>query len=189
MKSISSILVSFTGLFFIPVCILSGCKKNNDGVSYETSIRFTYNGKQYEGGSGSKINSSFYLPQFIFANFAGLQISRPDLFGGEIEILDQNQGNIDCAYLSPSGAPVAAVGLSCNNLQQNNGPIDSVQVYWIESGTIGFGYSDCRARTGTVTPNQYDCAVHGNFELILTNKNGQKIVLSNGSFTGRINKW
>jgi hypothetical protein len=180
MKKIIIILSAFFSLF-------TGCKKSSDSISYETKISFTYNGQQYNHNSSSNIMTDVILVQGIplFVNFTGIEIGDPGLLGGTIIILSRSSGNIQCSYLRPTGMLVSSSAGNCN-LTNGGNPIDSVQVYWYESGSINFSYSDCRNLTGATIPGQKDCKTTGSFDLILTNKNNQKIKLTNGSFTGRI---
>jgi len=183
------IKISFNWLLIIAVFVLaSGCKKNSDSVSYETKINFTYNGQQYSRTSPSSISSNVIVVQTwpLFVNFAGLIIDDPALFQGKLILLATSPGPFQCAYLQPTGSSVFATGGNCNMLNNGSNPIDSVQVYWYESGSVNYTYSDCKAISGTTIPGQKDCAITGGFDLTLTNKNGQKIRLTNGSFTGRL---
>jgi hypothetical protein len=167
------------------IVVLVACKKDKN-ESVKDTIRFTYNGQQYDGGSSSLISSRLIFPEFIFANFAGLVIKRPDIFGGEIRIYEDAPGSIECAYLEPIGSTITGF---CNSLLMNNGVIDSVRVYWIESGSVSFGYSDCKALTNVTVQGQKDCAINGTFNVTLTNKNNDKIILSNGTLSGRIKRY
>ena len=159
-------------------------KKGNTDNPVIDKINFTYNGNQYNlSSSGSYIKQHFLI--LLSANFAGLYINRPDLFGGTIDMACNTQGNIICVYHNPAGMNVTG---ACNSLTNNGAAIDSVKVYWYESGAVNFSYSDCKN-----TPNGYtgeqDCIITGSFNFTLTNKNNQKIILSNGSFFGRIKKY
>ena len=167
--------------------VLAGCIKNSDSISYETKISFTYNGQQYNQSSPSNILTDAILVQGIplFVNFTGIAIEDPGVLGGTILILSRNSGNIQCSYLRPTGMLVSSSSGNCN-LTNGGNPIDSVQVYWYESGSINFSYFDCRNLTEATIPGQKDCKITGSFDLTLTNKNNQKIKLTNGSFTGRI---
>ncbi|MBC7875011.1 MAG: hypothetical protein H7Y01_13495 [Ferruginibacter sp.] len=175
-------------LIFFICLFLAGCKKLFDTTSYETKINFTYNGQQYTRTSPSRILTDllFVQNEFLVVNFTGLRIEDPSLLGGNIYIDARTQGPVRCAFLSPPGTSVFAAGGNCNNLQSGNGPIDSVSVYWYESGSLNFSYSDCKAVTVAIVQGQKDCAISGTFDLSLTNKNNQKIRLTNGSFSGRI---
>lgn len=162
-----------------------GCKKTNPG--FETMVSFTYNGQQHSIASSGVIQTQLILPELIFANFEGLQIDRPDLFGGTIKIHSSNTGGINCAFLNPTGMNV--LGLACNALSNNGGVIDSVAVYWLESGNLTVSYSQCKDAEGTSVPGQKDCLVSGNFSLTLVNKNNQRIILTDGSFYGPMRKY
>ncbi len=177
---------------FLYCCLASlffsgtGCKKPGDGTSYETKISFTYNGQQYHRSNTIFSNLMIVQNEILFVNFSGLGIKdENNLFGGDIYITAHNPGTIDCAFLQPTGSSVSTTG---NNCQLHNGgnPIDSVAVYWYESGSLNFTYTDCKALTGTIVPGQKDCAISGTFDIVLTNKNNQKMRLSNGSFSGRL---
>jgi hypothetical protein len=175
--------------FFIPAFLLlfslASCKKDpNSPLSGK--LQFTYNGTQYEQNDNLFITTNFILPEFIFANFIGIHIDRPDLFGGKIIISGVPPGGISCAWLNPTGMNV---GGTCNNLQNNGAPIDSVAVFWYESGTMTANYSNCSPATEASVPGQENCTVSGVFTLTLVNKNGQRINLTNGSFSGRIRKY
>ncbi|MEO6613595.1 MAG: hypothetical protein ABIT05_12460 [Chitinophagaceae bacterium] len=173
-------LVFFTG---------PGCKKFIDNTSYETKINFTYNGQQQSRGSTIFSNIIIVQNEFLFVNFAGLGIKdQNNLFGGDIYITATNPGTIICAYLQPTGSSVSTTGANCQ-LQSGGNPIDSVAVYWYESGSLNFSYSDCKDLTGAIVPGQKDCAINGTFDLVLTNKNNQKMRLTNGSFSGRLRKY
>lgn len=166
-----------------------GCKKNSDSVSYETKINFTYNGQQYSHTAPSDISSNLIIVQseILLVNFIGLVIEdQHNIFQGKIIISAQTPGPIPCAYFRPNGTSVSATGGNCSMLNNGGNPIDSVQAYWYESGSVNYTYSDCKAITTTRIPGQKDCAIAGSFDLTLTNKNGQKMRLTNGSFTGRI---
>jgi hypothetical protein len=190
MKSI----FKFIGAAIYCCCCLcfAGCKKNNDSPSYETKISFNYNGQQYNRTHPSSIFSDFILVQgqILLVNFTGLGIEdENNLLQGKIVLLARNPGTIPCAYLQPTGSSVSALGGDCNRLQAGGNPIDSVRVYWYESGSVNFSYSDCKAITSATVPGQNDCAISGTFNITLTNKNNQKIILTNGTFSGRIRRY
>ncbi|MEO7923238.1 MAG: hypothetical protein ABIR30_06125 [Chitinophagaceae bacterium] len=181
MKQISFYFITATLLIFC----CGSCKKDpNSPLSGK--LQFTYNGQQYEQNDNQFISTNFILPEFIFANFTGMHIDRPDLFGGKILIMGQPPGGITCAWLNPTGMNV---GGACNNLQNNGAPIDSVAVYWYESGSLTVGYSNCSPATEASVPGQENCTVSGVFSVTLVNKNGQRISLTNGSYSGRIRKY
>jgi hypothetical protein len=177
-------------LLIIAMALLAGgCKKNSDFVSYETKINYTYNGQQYTNTSPSSISSDFIIVQgqILIVNFTGLLIEdQHNLFQGKLILLARNPGPFQCAYLQPTGSSVFATAGNCSMLNNGGNPIDSVQVYWYESGSVNYTYSDCKAITTATVPGQKDCAISGSFDLTLTNKNGQKMRLTNGSFTGRL---
>lgn len=179
---------SFTTIFII--IVLTSCTKNSFSVSSKTKIGFTYNGQQYERTSPSNILTDIIVVQRtpLFVNFTGISIEDQNLFGGTILILSRNPGSIQCAYFRPAGMSVSSSGGNCI-LTNGGNPIDSVQVYWYESGSLNYSYSDCRDLTGTTVAGQKDCGITGNFDLTLTNKNNQKIKLTNGYFSGRITKY
>ena len=157
--------------------IISGCSKSKDDNKIERYIRFTYNGQQYEANwPASGVTSNFILPEFIFANFNGLHISRPDIFNGDIIVMASQANGLECAYLRATGTNVSGM---CNSLNDNGNPIDSVRTYWLESGTIGVNYSQCENLTNVTVPNQQLCTVTGSFSFTLTNKNNQKIIITN----------
>ena len=168
--------------------IMPGCKKIKDFATYEAKISFTYNGQQHNLTSPSRIQTDLIIVQnqLLFVNFAGLVIDNQNLFGGTVYINTKTPGPIRCAFLLPPGKNVNDVLGDCRNLQSNGGPIDSVNVYYYESGSVNFIYTDCRPVSGAIVPGQKDCSVSGNFDLTLTNKNNLKIKLINGSFSGRI---
>lgn len=174
----------FIALSILAISCFSCLKTKNSDDPYIAKINFTCNSQPYQTSSvSSYLKTQFYI--LLSANFAGLKINRPDIFGGVIEIDCDIQGNILCAYLNPTGMNVSG---ACNNLLNNGAPIDSVKVFWYESGSVNFGWSDCKN-----IPNGYqgeqDCAINGSFNITLTNKNNQKIILSNGSFSGRIKRY
>lgn len=178
-------------LYLLGLCLLllAGCKKNIDSPSYETQINFTYNGQQYSRTAPSTILKDYIIVQsfYLSVNFAGLNIiDQNNLLGGDITISSLNPGPIQCAYMKPRGSYVAATGGNCSQLHSGGNPIDSVAVYWYESGSLSYSYSDCQVLTGTIVPGQKDCAISGTFDLVLTNKNNQKMRLTNGSFSGRL---
>ena len=181
MKKTFSFFLVATGT----ACFFTGCKKT-DFPSYETNIQFTYNGQAYSRTSPSRILNDVIIVQneFLLVNFTGLIIEDPALFGGRIPILTRNPGPIQCAFLQPTGGDVSP-GTNCQ-LNSGGNPIDSVAVYWYESGSLSFTYTDCKQVTAAIVPGQKDCAISGQFDLTLTNKNNQKIRLTNGSFSGRI---
>jgi hypothetical protein len=168
--------------------LLAGCKKSIDYTSYETKISFNYNGQQYNRTSPSSISTNVIVVQTwpLFVNFAGLVIDDPALFQGKLILLASSPGQFQCAYLQPTSSSVYATSGNCSMLNNGGNPIDSVQVYWYESGSVNYSYSDCKAISGTTIPGQKDCAITGTFDVTLTNKNHQKIMLTNGTFSGRI---
>jgi len=184
---------------FISTCLVIliapgfiACKKSTDSPSYATTIKFTYNGQSYTRIAPSALYTNIILVQGVplFVNFYGLGIEDDgNLLGGRVIITSPNIGPIQCAFLQPPGSSVSAAGGNCSQLNNGGNPIDSIAVYWYESGSLSFSYSDCRDLTGTTIPGQKDCGVTGNFDLVLTNKNGQKIRLTNGSFSGRLKKY
>ncbi|MFZ1856923.1 MAG: hypothetical protein WAU29_06115 [Chitinophagaceae bacterium] len=179
-------------LFLSLTMLLTGCKKNSDFLSYDTKISFNYNGQQYNRTSPSSILTDILLVQgnLLFVNFTGLAIEDQDnLLNGKTLLLARTPGPVQCAYLQPTGTSVSALGGNCSQLQNVGNPIDSVQVYWYESGSINFSYNDCKAITTANVAGQYDCAITGTFDMTLTNKNNQKIILTNGTFSGRIKKF
>jgi hypothetical protein len=175
------------------IALLHGsCKKSTDTPSYESKISFTYNGQSYTRKAPSSLNTNIILVQGVplFVNFYGLVIEdEANLLGGRVIITAPDPGILRCAFLQPTGSSVSAPGGNCSQLNNGGNPIDSVAVYWYESGSLNFSYSDCRDLTGTTIPGQKDCGVTGSFDLTLTNKNGQKIRLTNGSFSGRMKKY
>jgi hypothetical protein len=174
-------------LVFLTLIFLCGCKKDSSEKVPEKYIRFTYNGQQYEASEpGSFVQTNLIFPELIFANFYGLVISRPEIFGGDIIITAPNTSFTTCAYLRPAGTNVAG---SCSSLLDNGNPIDSVRTYWMESGSISSGYSECKDLTGLSVPGQKLCTVNGSFSFTLTNKNNQKIIITNGTFKGQIKKY
>jgi hypothetical protein len=169
----------------------TSCKKSVTQPSYETKISFTYNGQSYTRKAPSVLFTDIVVVQGVplFVNFTGLGIEdENNLLGGTVVILSSSSGTMSCAYLRPTGSSVTAFAPACQ-LQNGSNPVDSVTTYWYESGSLNFSYTDCRELTGTTVPGQKDCAVTGNFDLTLTNKNGQKIRLTNGSFVGRMKKY
>jgi hypothetical protein len=177
---------------FIAGCMLSlmmhGCTKAKDSSSYETRIKFTYNGQEYTRTSPSRILSDLLNVQneFLLVNFLGLEIEdENNVLGGTIVIFSRSTGIMHCAYLRPTGTSVSATYTDCM-LYDGANPVDSVQVYWYESGSINFSYSDCKDLTYAIVSGQKDCAISGTFNLTLTNKINQKIILTNGTFSGRI---
>ena len=165
-------------------CLACTKNKGNSDDPYTAKISFTYNGNQYNiSSSGSYIKEQFLI--LLSADFAGLHIKGPDIFGGTIDMDCNPQGNIACTLFIPSG--MNALG-SCSNFNNNGAPIDSVKVYWYESGSVNFFYTDCKNNSNGPSDVK-DCAINGTFSLTLTNKNNQKIILSNGSFSGRIKKY
>jgi hypothetical protein len=168
--------------------LVTGCKKNNPVISYETKIDFTYNGQSYSRTSPSRILSNLIVVQneFLLVNFAGLEIDDDAVLGGDIFILSKSPGAIQCAYFQPTGLSVHDVFGNCSTLLSGSDPIDSLRVYWYESGSLNFSYTDCKAVTNAIVSGQKDCAISGNFDLTLTNKNNQKMRLTNGSFKGKI---
>lgn len=178
---------SFSLISICLILFLNSCKKGSDERPPEKYIRFTYNGQQYEASEpASFIQTDLLFPQLIFANFYGLVISRPEIFGGDIIITASNTSFTTCAYLRPAGTNVAG---SCSSLLDNGNPIDSVRTYWMESGSISSGYSECKDLTGLSVPGQKLCTVSGTFSFTLTNKNNQKIIITNGTFKGQIKKY
>jgi hypothetical protein len=125
----------------------------------------------------------------LFVNFGGLVIDDVSIFQGKLILIATSPGPFQCAYLQPAGSSVFATGGNCNMLNNGGVPIDSVQVYWYETGSVNYTYSDCRDISGTTIPGQKDCAITGSFDLTLTNKNGQKMRFTNGSFVGRLKKY
>ncbi|MEP6700008.1 MAG: hypothetical protein ABJA85_01780 [Bacteroidota bacterium] len=183
-------LLKLSSTTIFTIILLTSCKKYSLSVSYETKIGFIYNGQQYERTSPSRIQTDVIVVQGtpLFVNFYGLSIEDQNLFGGSINIISPNPGPIQCAYFRPAGMSVSSFGPNCI-LTNGGNPIDSLQVYWYESGSLSFSYSDCRDLTGTTVPGQRDCGITGNFDLMLTNKNNQKIKLTNGYFSGRLKKY
>ncbi len=184
-KGILAVLLIAAVIFFTG----PGCKKFGDSTSYETKINFTYNGQQQSRSSTIYSDIIIVQNEILFVNFTGLGIKdENNLFGGDIYITARNPGAIVCGYLQPTGSSVSSTGANCN-LHSGGNPIDSVAVYWYESGSINFTYSDCKDVTAAIVPGQKDCAINGTFDLVLTNKNNQKMRLTNGSFSGRMRKY
>jgi hypothetical protein len=174
-------------LFIIFSLLFTACSKNKDDNKVERYVRFTYNGQQYEANwPGSYVSTQFILPEFIFANFSGLYISRPDIFNGDIVVMASQANGLQCAYLRPTGTNVTGM---CNSLIDNGNPIDPLRTFWLESGTIGFNYSQCENLTNVTVQGQQLCTVTGTFSFTLTNKNNQKIIITNGSFRDQIKKY
>ena len=184
-----AIKMKFSPFYFLLILAFAGCDKDEEIRSYETKINYTYSGQNQSSTSSRILTDVFFVSNtLIIANFTGLEISAPPGFTGSIFIFSTGGGTINCAYLQPNGISVGGTGTNCI-LHTGGNPIDSVNVYWYESGSLTYSYNDCFDIGNATIPGQKDCAVNGNFNLTLTNKNNQKIVLTNGSFSGRIRRY
>jgi hypothetical protein len=167
------------------VCFLStwliimtvGCKKSSESSNApESRFSFTYKGIHYilrdPGSTGDwAIGGPF-----------GIFIDRPDLFNGRIYFPSSQ-----CAYLDPqdNGGNVH-LNPNCQLINSNGAPVDSIAVYFYQSGSANFLYKNCR------TKRQYDlltgyftlevCDVSGTFDLVLKNKENKLIEITNGTF-------
>jgi hypothetical protein len=171
-------------LFIITICfvffVLPGCKKGSSTPKADDGeISFTCNGKFYsyntfDGYNGVNVGAGIYGTPLIL-------ITVPNEFSGRITY--QKTG---CAYLLPTQSNIA-VQPGCLLLDYTSSsagaPIDSTKVFVYNSGTLYLLSSNCKTSTtnilgysGTIT----SCDVNGTFDLTLQNKNGQKIVITNG---------
>jgi hypothetical protein len=62
-------------------------------------------------------------------------------------------------------------------------PIDSVKVYWLQTGMFTHNFTDCKA---TATGNFQLCIMKANFSVTLVNKNTDKIIIANGTCSAEI---
>jgi len=166
--SITSTLI-FSILSLYLLVFSTACEKISPDPPTDGKLSFTYNGTQY------------VLPyqqgwDFIYS---GIIIVRPDIFKGDILFPYSN-----CAYLDPNHA----VQLSPNcQLTSQGSPIDSVNVYIYQSGSMNISYKNCKDKSGN-DPGPggagrfiYElCDIDGTFDLILKNKENKTITITEG---------
>lgn len=172
---------NLTFLFFAVFSLVSliSCRKDTGlALIVEDKITYTYNGQQYTSNTAGCILSQLVGWQggSPILGFYGLAIDNPAILGGKVWLVGSTSNPWNCGYLEPTGISVQR-GMGNCDLRTNGGPIDSVAVYLYESGSLQISSNECTSGTGY-------CKVTGTFDVTLVNKNGQRIVLTNGSFSG-----
>ena len=108
----------------------------------------------------------------------------PSVFGGQIDFI-----RAGCAYLAPLNKVVYVNDPNCQlSIKDDYGnfqPIDSVQTYIYQSGSLNISFSNCQPKSGTDfatgLPYSYNvCRASGTFDLTLINKDNQTIKITNG---------
>ena len=155
------------------------CKKDNE-IPLNT-VSFKFNGQVHSYDSQWSPVTNFDINSFRFLYAGGITITRPELFGGTVKIFYNAPMNAVCAFLQPDNYPM--INADCNNLNAGGQPIDSVKVYWMESGNFSHNISEC---TPTATGPFKRCTLVTSFSVTLVNKNNQKIVLTEGKSRSKI---
>lgn len=165
----------FWSFLILPISIvlgLSACKKTAVSHSpYDSKFSFTYNGTHYV--LPYKDGTAEWA---ILDN--GISINRPDIFNGIIYF-----PYAGCAYFEPTGTSIQS-NSNCQ-LSALGFPIDSVAVYLYQSGSVNISYSNCQHHSEydvvTGTTVEYDvCDANGSFDLVLKNKEGKTITITDG---------
>lgn len=173
-------------IFALPAIV--ACKKNNSKETKQSFIRFTYNGKVYNYTADPNTTlqaGASYLSDNNRNSFPGVFINDPSIVGISGARLEFS-GN-RCAYM---GAQISIYNPGCILKDISSGSpkdIDSVKTFYYESGTLNISETNCKTerKYDIVTAQYYDlsyCTLSGTFNLVLTNKNNTKIILSNGEF-------
>jgi hypothetical protein len=137
------------------------------------------------------------LPGFqVLLEEAVEEIGDNDQVSISIDMLQVFEGYIyfrgnGCAYMAPENSVPSITEPGCVLTDQTGGsnfPIDSVLVYYYQSGSLNSTISDCKGYSGTDfgtgLPYAYsECKVSGTFDLTLVNKNNQTIKITNGVFS------
>lgn len=167
----------FIAAIFTACCMFSSCKKS--GGSLGTHWSYTFNGKKYEGNDGTF--------QTIYNSNAsgiiGYSINRPDLFGNTLVFVAP-----DCGYITDAGN----ILIDCSFVDPYANASDSSLVYLYQSGSFYPATSNCRNETGTdiLTGNTITvkkCDMNMSFSITFINGKGDKIEITDGSYTGTIN--
>jgi hypothetical protein len=162
------------------VLIFHSCKKtsNEPGNSGMQGFSFEYNSKTYNEtivnnttDCGLEFNGAY--------DAIGVIIDKPNVFGGKIIFHTP-----DCAYIVPSTNWDMDENCSINAHGES---YDSSSVYYYKSGSFMSTKSNCVEKSGTDIytnlPYRYMiCDYLGTFSLILENKKGETIEITNGSF-------
>jgi len=165
----STLIFSILSLYLL--VSTTACEKTSDNPPAKGKLSFTYNGTQYNLPYDEKGWGIFN---------SGILIMRRDIFNGDLYFPNNN-----CAYLDPTrGVQMAA---NCQLAMSQGLPIDSVIVYWYQSGSVNITYKNCVYKSG------YDpgpggagrvtyevCDVDGRFDLILKNKEDKTIIITEG---------
>jgi len=163
-------------IFFFVFSGLTACKKSDMGHSpLDGKFSFTYNGIKYVLPYKEGVAEWSVWP--------GLYIYRPDLFDGTIRM-----PSAYCGYLEPQYDDNISVGANCQLSSKYSGyTIDSVEVYFYQSGFFNISYKNCREQkeyqpySGRTLV--YDvCDAYGTFDLTLRNKENKTIVITDGTF-------
>jgi hypothetical protein len=173
MKSFLLALISL----FIVNCL--ACKKNiTAGPETETDIfRFTYNNTVINYRiTGNNLDAA---PGFYFGEPI-LFIDMPNIFKAPIQY-----HRTGCAFMGREVTVRPGCVLLSNSTSPPSSPIDSTEVFYYESGVLNLSVSNCVTKSGYDfwTGQNYTqtiCAIKGTFDLTLTNKNNDKIKITNG---------
>jgi hypothetical protein len=167
-------------IILFSVLIFYNCKKtsNEPGNSGLQGFTFEYNSKTY---NKTLINNVADCSLDFNDNHdaIGVTIEKPDIFGGKIIFYAP-----DCACLVPSTNWDMDENCSINAHGES---FDSSEVYYYKYGSFKSTKSNCVEKSGidifTNLPYKYMlCDFLGSFSLILENKRGETIEISNGSF-------
>ena len=186
--SLSNLKMNFMTQVFVTtllavICFLIGCRKNEVRHQEEMdTFSFVYNGQTYQ--STIRNNTTDAAATKSHGKIS-VSIDMENVFHGRIYF---EEGN--CAFFAPWFTNIQK-GQDCQlfiiNPVGSPEPVDSSEVYLYQSGTLNASASNCETRAGTdfVTGYPYSItmyAIKGTFDLILVNKNGQTIQITNGIF-------
>ena len=168
------LMISLSSCFFL---LLTGCKKNS---TPKDEISFTYNGRTYFHDSKDRLHSINVSYGYSGAPSLKVSINLPNLDG---TVTFERTG---CAFYLPKAVRLNNFSPGCVISYSSvapGTPIDSSKIYQYSSGSLNLTSSNCTSSSfvflGITLYSTY-CDVNGTFDLTLTNRNNEKIVITNG---------
>ena len=168
--------VQFTLITACFMLLITGCKKDK---TPKDEFSFFYNGKQFHYSSADLIGSGMDVKNGFYGT-PSVEMTLPG-FDGKI-VLEKT----GCAYSLPKGTYINNLSPTCVVTYQSLNPsipIDSSKIYQYSSGSFNLTSTNCTTRRTTFLsiPVTYtNCDVNGTFDIELTNRNNERIVIMNG---------
>jgi len=168
--------INYPVILFILFICNSSCKKTGN-AAIVNQFTYEFKGKIYDCSDG---NCGFFTDG---TNITGISIYRYDLWGGNIIFKYRY-----CSYLDPG---LIKLNPGCMLTNFDGTAIDSSKVYLYQSGTLNSTSSNCTTKTISdiytgLSKTVSICDIQGNFSLTLVNNLGDKIEITNGIFSGRL---